>query len=227
MIDKYIVWGRMQTGTMNTNADSSAFIALLTSLMKIASIKLYTLNNHPGEHNFAASWDTYGNNENLFGVIATDNHHYMFEADPITSDFVGPLKIYPNAIAGTTLLSLHRPYNNLDYFGYFAQTSGGDRQILVNWRIQETADSNTLLLSKPGYDVYHSKRQISLSIFMWGCYLYKNKIDPSKFFWIKNLSFFTLIKIIMLYKLYCLCIADFIIGIYLVSTTIEYASKLP
>ena len=45
----------MQTGSVNTNSGSSAFISVLTDAMEVISIKIYTLNYNPGETTYAAA----------------------------------------------------------------------------------------------------------------------------------------------------------------------------
>ena len=54
-IDKYLVCGRMNSGTINTYANTTAFIAVLSSDLQIKQLKIFTFNNVTGEQTYAAA----------------------------------------------------------------------------------------------------------------------------------------------------------------------------
>ena len=122
----------MQTGTVNLYPDSSAFIAIVTNVMRVLSIKIYALNTVTNEHSFAAACGFKPSNSKIYGVIGTNNHHHLFEANILADAFVNTLTIYPTTISDTTLLNFQIPDDVDDYFAYFIKTSTGDREILVN-----------------------------------------------------------------------------------------------
>ena len=170
----------MKSGLVNTNSGSSAFVAILNNKLKVESIRIYTLNYLPVEITDAAAWDLRSGNNIVFGVISTNIHHHFFRADIQTEGYLDTLSIYANPISYTSLLSFRMPQSNFNYFGYFYQTYGGDRKIHVNWKKTMNEDSNVLLLSKPGYDVYHTKEQLSSGNALWSGYVFQNQADPCK-----------------------------------------------
>ena len=182
-LGQYLVWGRINSGTVNTNSGSSAFIAILSSSIKVRSIKIYTLNFALTENTYAAACDMRDGNDKMMGVIGTNHHQNLFKGSLNTwSGVVGNLQIYKNAISGTTLLSFQKSGGSNKYYAHFSQQSGGDRQILINWRDSIESDSNALLLSKSGYDAYHTKIQINKDTYMWAGYIFMNTSNPCKCF---------------------------------------------
>ena len=170
----------MQRGLVNTNYGSSAFIAVLANTLKVVSIRIYTLNNVAGEITEAAVCDAKSGNSFAFGVILTNYHHHFFRAGVLTSGHLETLTVYSNAVSDTSLIGFKLPGSGFNYFGYFSQVSGGDRQIVVNWRRSMGQDSTVLLLSKAGYDTYHTKEQITSGNAIWSGYIFQNKTDSSK-----------------------------------------------
>ena len=170
----------MNSGTFNTVANTSAFIAIMNVNFKVSEIKFFSFSNVTGEQTFAAAWSLQATDGWFLGVIGTDNHHMLFYTNPISTFTLDTLYIYPNAITGTTLLTFQTPDDLFDFYAYFIQTSSaGDREILVNWRNAATDNSSTLLLHKTGYDVYHTRRQITYKDTLWSGYVYQNRTDPS------------------------------------------------
>ena len=182
-IDKYLVCGRMNSGNFNTVANTSAFIAILDLNLRVTESKIFSFNNVTGEQTYAAAWSMQSPSGYILGVIGTDNHHNLFYTNAIATSKLDTLNFYPNAITGTTLLSFQTPDTNSFHFAYFVKTStAGDREILVNWRNSESDDSALLLLHKTGYDVFHTRRQITRRYTLWSGYVYTNSTDSSKIF---------------------------------------------
>ena len=131
----------------------------------------------------------------ILGVIGTDNHHMLFYTNPIGTFTLDTLNIHPNAITGTTLLTFQTPDTKFDFFAYFTQTSSaGDREIMVNCRSAQGDNSSTILLHKTGYDVYHTRRQITEGTSLWSGYVYQNNTDSSNNHKFSNFVFSFIIK---------------------------------
>ena len=124
----------------------------------------------------------------LNGVIGTNNHHYFFQANISgSSGSISGFVAYPNIISNTTLINYEMSDKYYDYYAYFSQLSGGDRQIIVNCR--ETFGQQTFLLrlNKTGFNVYHTKEQINADKDRWSGYAFQN-ISDSSMVHLKNIS---------------------------------------
>ena len=187
----------MNSGTFNTVTNTSAFIAILNTNLKVTEIKFFSFSNVTGEQTYAAAWSMQASDGWILGVIGTDNHHMLFYTNPISTFTLDTLNIHPNAITGTTLLTFQTPDTKFDFFAYFTQTSSaGDREIMVNWRSAQGDNSSTILLHKTGYDVYHTRRQIPYDTFLWSGYVYQNNTDSSNDHKFSNFVFSFIIKFV-------------------------------
>ena len=172
----------MGSGTINTNLNSSAFIAVMTSTMKVSSIKIYAISNTTGEYTYAVSCGTRDTTTRIYGAFSTSHYQYTFRSGgSVNSNGISILGLTPYTISGTTLLGYEFPPGEFGYYGYFSLISNGDRQIMLNLRNPISKTDDVFVLGRAGYNTYHTKMQIPKGRSMWSGYFFQNRSDPSKF----------------------------------------------
>ena len=186
-IGKYYVCGSLLPGSHNSLVNGSAFIAQLNSEFFVEDVKLFKSYINSNENTYAATCD-YNINADayyVYGVFATDHLSVLFYSYYSSSSEFNGFTFYYNSLTDSTLISFQLPDASGKHISYYYLTaSNGDRQIKVIGKGTGTNNTNVVTMFKTDYDTFHSVRQVPYNSSLWGAYIYQNRTDPSKSFYI-------------------------------------------
>ena len=171
----------MQTGSINTNSTSSAFLATVDDQMLIQNIKVYQIHNNSDKDSFAAACAIRSEDGYILGSISTNKQHYMFSILPSDSKSLSNLQLSSNSFSGSELLDFDVSDYVSGHFAYYSKMVGGNKQVYVNWRRLSDPKNYMLYLRKDGYHTYHTKKQIGFNHFRLSGYVQQNISNPGKF----------------------------------------------
>ena len=172
----------MQTGSINANSTSSAFLATVDDQMFVQTIKVYQIDNSSDKDSFAASC-TFRVDGFILGSIGTNTQHYMFYIRSSDSRSLTRMELTNNLFSDSKLFDFDVSEIQSAMFAYYSSMAGGNKQIIVNWKRKVLGETKNYMLyvRKEGYHTYHTKKQIGFNHHRWSAYIQQNISDPSEF----------------------------------------------
>lgn len=179
-LDKYIVCGRMESNSFNVNG-STAFQMLLDSNYAMQQIVIYK-GLDTDEKTIAMAWDQYSYDTAIYGVVFTNQSHYMFSQSISSSSTLPSISWYKNSLNDTSLIGFFVPNSYSDFYVYTSFMTNGERGVHVDWRSDTYADGYYATLYNPGFNTYISRNQISYSNAVWTAYIFHDLSNTCKLF---------------------------------------------
>ena len=121
----------MQTGSINTNSTSSAFLATVDDQMFVQNFKVYQIHNSSDKDSFAAAC-SFRSDGYIVGSIGSDKQHYLFYIHSTDSKSITKLVLSDNPFSNSELLNFHVSEQPAHLFAYYSRMSAGNKQIIVN-----------------------------------------------------------------------------------------------